>query len=324
MPQDVSAKEETAFAMTECTQSRLPFAHHGSREVVAEFSGGTMTSDSGALLLRETDRRMKLLARFSQCFLDGRNQALVQHPVEQMLAQRIYGLALGYEDLNDHEQLRQDPLLGGLAGKKELGEPLAGKSTLNRLELTPVGSPCAERYNKISYSPEALDELLVDLFLEAHRQAPREIVLDLDATDTPLHGRQEARFFHGYYGHYCYLPLYVFCGDHLLCARLRPSNIDASAGSLEEVQRIVRQIRARWPETRIILRADSGFCREELLAWCENNAVDYVFGFARNQRLRRIIGRALQQAKQEHRRTGKAARVFGDVAYRTKHSWWRA
>ena len=187
-----------------------------------------------------------------------------------------------------------------------------------------MGSPCAERYNKISYSPEALDELLVDLFLEAHRQAPREIVLDLDATDTPLHGRQEARFFHGYYGHYCYLPLYVFCGDHLLCARLRPSNIDASAGSLEEVQRIVRQIRARWPKTRIILRADSGFCREELLAWCESNAVDYVFGFARNQRLRRIIGRAMQQAKQEHRRTGKAARVFCEFAYRTKKSWSRA
>jgi hypothetical protein len=205
-----------------------------------------------------------------------------------------------------------------------LGEPLAGKSTLNRLELTPLGSPAAERYNKISYSAEALDALLVDLFLEAHPRAPREIVLDLDATDTPLHGRQEARFFHGYYGHYCYLPLYVFCGDHLLCARLRPSNIDASAGSLEELQRIVRQIRARWPQTRIILRADAGFCREELLAWCENNDVDFVFGFARNKRLRKIIGRAMQQAKQEHRRTGKPARVFCEFAYRTKKSWSRA
>jgi hypothetical protein len=208
-----------------------------------------------------------------------------------------------------------------LAGKKDLGEPLAGKSTLNRLERTPAGSPAAERYNKISYSAEALDTLLVDLFLEAHPCAPREMVLDLDATDTPLHGRQEARFFHGYYGHYCYLPLYVFCGDHLLCARLRPSNIDASAGSLEEVQRIVRQIRARWPKTRIILRADSGFCREELLTWCENNDVDYVFGFARNKRLRRIIGRAMQEAKQEHQRTGKPARVFCEFTYRTKKSW---
>jgi hypothetical protein len=211
-----------------------------------------------------------------------------------------------------------------LAGKKDLGEPLAGKSTLNRLELTPTGSPATERYNKISYSAEALDTLLVDLFLEAYPCAPGEVVLDLDATDTPLHGRQEARFFHGYYGHYCYLPLYVFCGDHLLCVRLRPSNIDASAGSLEEVQRIVRQIRARWPKTRIILRADSGFCREELLAWCENNDVHYVFGFARNKRLRRIIGRAMQEAKQEHQRTGKPARVFCEFTYRTKKSWSQA
>jgi len=310
--------------MTECNQSQFEFEAHFSRRVVAEFSGERLTTEGGALLLRAADRKIGLLRRVVRCFRDARDPQRIEHELSEMLAQRIYGLALGYEDLNDHEQLRQDPLLGVLVGKKELGEPLAGKSTLNRLELTPVGSPCAERYNKISYSPEALDELLVDLFLEAHRQAPREIVLDLDATDTPLHGRQEARFFHGYYGHYCYLPLYVFCGDHLLCVRLRPSNIDASAGSLEEVQRIVRQIRARWPKTRIILRADSGFCREELLAWCENNAVDYVFGFARNQRLRRIIGRALQQAKQEHRRTGKAARVFCEFAYRTKKSWSRA
>src|ERR1700674_5645312 len=310
--------------MTECNEDRFEFASvQGTREIVAEFSGGTISSDGGGLLVQENDAKMKLLKRFSQCFVDLRNQDLIEHSVEQMIRQRVFALALGYEDLNDHEQLRQDPLLGVMAGKRDLGEPLAGKSTLNRLELTPVGSPAAERYNKISYSAEALDALLVDLFLEAHPRAPREIVLDLDATDTPLHGRQEARFFHGYYGHYCYLPLYVFCGDHLLCARLRPSNIDASAGSLQEVQRMVRQIRARWSKTRIILRADSGFCREELLAWCENNQVDYVFGFARNQRLRRIIGRAMQQAKQEHRRTGKAARVCCEFAYRTKKSWSR-
>ena len=262
--------------------------------------------------MRQAERKIGLLRRVAACFTDYRQPERIEHRLEEMLAQRIYGLALGYEDLNDHEQLRQDPLLGVLAGKKDLAEPLAGKSTLNRLELTPAGSPGAERYNKISYSAEALDTLLVDLFLEAHRRTPQEIVLDLDATDTPLHGRQEARFFHGYYGHYCYLPLYVFCGDHLLCARLRPSNIDASAGSLEEVQRIVQQIRARWPKTRIILRADSGFCREELLAWCENSDVGYVFGFARNKRLRRIIGRAMQEAKQ-HRRTGKPARVFCEL-----------
>ena len=309
--------------MTECSETLFPFEAHFSRRVVAQFAGDWLTTEGGSLLLRQADRKIGLLRRVAGCFSDYRQPERIEHRLEEMLAQRIYGLALGYEDLNDHEQLRQDPLLGVLAGKKDLGEPLAGKSTLNRLELTPVGSPAAERYNKINYSAAALDELLVDLFLEAHPRAPREIVLDLDATDTPLHGRQEARFFHGYYGHYCYLPLYVFCGDHLLCARLRPSNIDASAGSLEEVQRIVRQIRARWPKTSIILRADSGFCREELLAWCENNEVGYVFGFARNQRLRRIIGRAMQQAKQEHRRTGKPARVFCEFAYRTKKSWSR-
>jgi len=309
--------------MTECNQTFFPFEGHFSRQVVAEFAGDWLTTDGGSLLLRQADRKIGLLRRVAGCFSDYRQPERIEHRLEEMLAQRIYGLALGYEDLNDHEQLRQDPLLGVLAGKKDLGEPLAGKSTLNRLELTPVGSPAAERYNKINYSAEALDELLVDLFLEAHPRAPREIVLDLDATDTPLHGRQEARFFHGYYGPYCYLPLYVFCGDHLLCARLRPSNIDASAGSLEEVQRIVRQIRARWPRTSIILRADSGFCREELLAWCENNDVGYVFGFARNKRLRRIIGREMQEAKQEHRRTGKPARVFCEFAYRTKKSWSR-
>jgi hypothetical protein len=309
--------------MTECNQTFFPFEGHFSRQVVAEFAGDWLTTDGGSLLLRQADRKIGLLRRVAGCFTDYRQPERIEHRLAEMLAQRIYGLALGYEDLNDHEQLRQDPLLGVLAGKRDLGEPLAGKSTLNRLELTPAGSPAAERYNKISYSAEALDALLVDLFLEAHPRAPREIVLDLDATDTPLHGRQEARFFHGYYGHYCYLPLYVFCGDHLLCARLRPSNIDASAGSLAEVQRIVRQIRARWPKTSIILRADSGFCREELLAWCENNDVDYVFGFARNKRLRKIIGRAMQEAKQEHRRTGKPARVFCEFAYRTKKSWSR-
>jgi hypothetical protein len=310
--------------MTECSETLFPFEAHFSRRVVAQFAGDWLTTEGGSLLLRQADRKIGLLRRAAACFTDYRQPERIEHRLEEMLAQRIYGLALGYEDLNDHEQLRQDPLLGVLAGKRDLGEPLAGKSTLNRLELTPVGSPAAQRYNKISYSTEALDELLVDLFLEAHPRALREVVLDLDATDTPLHGRQEARFFHGYYGHYCYLPLYVFCGDHLLCARLRPSNIDASAGSLEEVQRIVRQIRTRWPKTSIILRADSGFCREELLAWCENNEVDYVFGFARNKRLRRIIGRAMQEAKQEHRRTGKPARVFCEFAYRTKKSWSRA
>ena len=211
-----------------------------------------------------------------------------------------------------------------MAGKRDLGEPLAGKSTLNRLELTPAGSPAAERYNKIAYSPEAIDDLLVTLFLESHRKAPRSMVLDLDATDTPLHGKQEARFFHGYYNHYCYLPLYIFCGDQLLCARLRPSNIDASAGSLEEVERIIAQIRKTWPRTQVILRADSGFCREELMAWCEQHEVDYVFGFARNQRLRRKIAKEMRQAKKEQQRTGEPARVFTEFFYQTRKTWSRS
>ena len=309
--------------MTQCNQSAFPFEAHFSRQVVAQFDGARMTTDGGALLLREADRKIGLLQGVARCFTDARDAARVGHGLAEMLAQRIYGLALGYEDLNDHEQLRQDPLLGVLAGKRDLCEPLAGKSTLNRLELTPAGSPAAERYNKIAYAPEAIDELLVTLFLESHRKAPRSIVLDLDATDTPLHGKQEARFFHGYYNHYCYLPLYIFCGDQLLCARLRPSNIDVSAGSLAEVQRIVTQIRKAWPHTQIILRADSGFCREELMAWCEQHAVDYVFGFARNQRLRRKIAKEMQQAKKEQQRTGEPARVFTEFFYQTRKTWSR-
>jgi len=307
--------------MTECNQSTFPFEAHFSRQVVAQFDGVEMTTDGGALLLRETDRKIRLLQRVARCFTDARDPQRVEHVLSEMLAQRIYGLALGYEDLNDHEELRRDPLLAVVAGKREMEEPLAGKSTLNRLELTPAGSPLQERYHKITYSAAALDQLLVDLFLEAHPKPPAEIVLDLDATDTPLHGEQEARFFHGYYGHYCYLPLYIFCGDHLLCARLRASNQDASAGSLPEVERIVAQIRARWKKTRILLRGDSGFCREELMAWCETNDVDYVFGFARNERLRRKIARSLREAQREHERTGKAARVFQEFFYRTRQSW---
>ncbi len=310
--------------MTECTQSQFPFEAHFSRQVVAQFDGGQLSTEGGAPLLRQVDRRLGLLRRVVGCFTDGRDPERIEHPLEEMLAQRIHGLALGYEDLNDHEELRHDPLLVLLAGKREFTAPLAGKSTLNRMELSPAGSPVDQRYHRITYSAEALDVLLVEIFLEAHRKAPREVVLDLDVTDTPLHGEQEGRFFHGYYGHYCYLPLYIFCGDHLLCARLRPSNQDASAGSREEVQRIVAQIRARWPKVRIVLRADSGFCRQELMEWCETHGVHYVFGLARNARLRRKIAREMRQAREEHRRTGKPARVFAELRYRTRNSWSRS
>ena len=310
--------------MTECNQTVFRFETHFSRQVVVRFDRSRMTSDGGALLLREADRKIGLLRRVARCFTGGRDPARIEHELAHLLAQRIYGLALGYEDVNDHEELRKDPLLGLLAGKRELMEPLAGKSTLNRLELTPAESAERERYHKIGYSAEAIDELLVEIFREAHQSPPRQVVLDLDATDTPLYGHQEGRFFHGYYDHYCYLPLYIFCGDHLLCARLRPSNQDASAGSLEEVEGIVRQMRRRWPRVRIVLRADSGFCREELMAWCEKYGVDYLFGLARNRRLRRKIARPMRQAKQQHRRSGQAARVFAEFAYRTRSIWSRS
>jgi len=309
--------------MTECTQDSFEFEAHFSRQVTARFDAGTLTTDGGALLLRQTEKRIRLLKRLTACFTDCRQADRVDHPLSEMLAQRIYGLALGYEDLNDHEQLRRDPLMAVLAGKKKLGQQLAGKSTLNRMELAPAGDAQKERYSKISYSSKAIDELLVTLFQESQARAPRRIVLDLDSTDVPLHGQQEKRFFHGYYNHYCYLPLYIFCGDHLLRARLRPANVDGSAGSLEEVQSVVAQIRQRWPKTQIILRADSGFCRDELMSWCEAHGVDYVFGFARNARLRTLIEPQMQQARAEHLRTGKAARVFTEFEYETRDSWSR-
>jgi len=267
---------------TECSANLFGFEPPEGRRVEAAFDGGAMTSDAGALLLARTDRAIGLLGRFAACFGDGRFAAGVEHSVTTLVSQRVIGIALGYEDLLDHDALRHDPalaaLLGKLTARRRRCAPLAGKSTLNRLEHAPAGG--ADRYHKIVHDGAAIEALLVEVFLEAHATAPAEIVLDLDATDDPIHGEQEGRFFHGYYGGYCYLPLYVFCGTHLLAAKLRRSNIDASAGSVEEVARIVAQIRARWPAVRIILRADSGFAREGLMAWCEASAVDYLFGGA--------------------------------------------
>jgi hypothetical protein len=301
--------------MTECNQSGFGFEGCGRREVVARFDGGTISSDGGALLLRQTDQRLKLLARLAKCFLDSRNPDLVEHSVLEMLSQRVYGLAMGYEDLNDHEQLRNDPVFGILAGREDLDAPLAGKSTLNRMEL---GAGGRDRYKKITFWKEAIEELLVQVFLESHPTAPEEIVVDVDTTDLPLHGHQEGRFFHGYYDEYCYLPLYIFCGEHVLCARLRESNHDAAFGCLAEIQRIVAQIRVAWPEVRIIVRGDSGFCRNELMSWCENQGVDFVFGLARNQRLRKIIGLEMHAATQQWNQTGQPARVFAEFDYQTR------
>jgi hypothetical protein len=297
--------------MTKCTQSVFGFEAFGKREIVARFDGGAISSDGGAFLLRETDRRLNLLPRLADCFLDGRNQQQIEHTVLAMLSQRIYGLALGYEDLNDHEQLRKDPVFGILAGRTDTEEPLAGKSTLNRMEL---GAGTKDRYKKITFWKEALDQLPVSVFMESYRSAPDEIVLDIDTTDLPLHGQQEGRFFHGYYDSYCYLPLYVFCGDHVLCARLREANHDAAFGCLNEIRRIVTQIRVAWPQVKIVLRGDSGFCRNELMSWCEDHGVDFVFGLARNQRLRRIIGQQMQEATRQWHETGKT----GESVYRVQ------
>jgi len=263
-----------------------------------------------------------LIERFARCFKDSRDPDLIEHSVKMLLGQRVLGLALGYEDLIDHDELRHDPLLGAVLGKLEARRrtqcaALAGKSTLNRLERTAH----KDRYHKISHQPEAIERLFVELFLDAYAAPPERIVLDLDATDDPVHGTQEGRFFHGYYGHYCYLPLYIFCDKHLLVAKLRPSNIDGAAGSLEEIARVIGQIRGRWPRVRIVLRADSGFARDPLMTWCEANRVDYVFGLAKNSRLEGEIASELQRAKRLCEESTQPARLFKDFSYRTLDSW---
>jgi Transposase DDE domain group 1 len=309
---------------TQCSRDLFGFAPVEGRRVEAGFDGGDATSDAGALLLGATDRAIGLVGRFAACFEDGRNAGLVEHTVATMVAQRVFGIALGYEDLIDHDQLRHDPVLATLVGKLRARRkdcaPLAGKSTLNRLEHAPL---TPGRYHKIGHDGAAIERLLVELFLETQARVPEQIVLDLDATDDPLHGRQEGRFFHGYYDGYCYLPLYVFCGSQLLAARLRRSNIDASAGVVEEVTRIVGQIRTRWPRVKILLRADSGFARDGLMTWCEVNRVGYVFGLARNERLVGAIADDLAAAEAESLASGRPVRRFADVAWRTLDSWSR-
>jgi len=308
---------------TDCSSDRFEFARVAGRAVLAGFDGGTITSDAGTLLLGATDRAIGLVRRFAACFADQRAPEQVEHDLATLVGQRVFALALGYEDLLDHDTLRHDPVLaaamGKLAARRADCAPLAGKSTLNRLEHAPGGAPT--RYHKIGHDAGLIERLFVELFLDAHRTPPAEIVLDLDATDDPLHGSQEGRFFHGYYGCYCYLPLYVFCGDHLLVAKLRRSNIDASAGAVEAVARLVGQIRARWPQVRIVLRADSGFARDGLMAWAEQHRVDYVLGLARNSRLVGAIAAELAAATAEAERTGQPARCFKDFRYQTLDSW---
>ena len=319
---------------TECNRWSFDFQPLGNREVTARFDGGRITSDAGGLLLREVERRFGFIERFAHCFTDHRDPEQIEHPLVDLLKQRIFGLCLGYEDLLDHDALRHDPLLAVMVGKsdplgeqrdflRDRGKALAGKSTLNRLELTPPGAAADSRYKKITAHLHHVQEFLVEAFLQQHDRPPRRIVLDFDATDDPVHGQQLGRFFHGYYRHYCFLPLYVFCGDHPLLALLRPADLDAAAGAIKQLARIVARLRQAWPEVPIVVRADSGFCREALLAWCEAHGVDYVIGLAKNQRLVRAVGKQLHEAEQQFQATGRAARVFHDFPYRTHQSWSR-
>ena len=319
---------------TECTGAALLFQGPSRREIRADFDGGDISSDGGVLLLQETEERTKIIEQFSYCFDDYRNETRIEHSVRDLLAQRVFGIALGYEDLNDHDDLRFDPLLATAVGKddpkglkrlreRDRGAALATSSTLNRVELARPDNAKTHRYKRVVLREEFVDQVLLDVFVQSFDEAPDEIVLDFDATDDPLHGKQEGRFFHGYYGHYCYLPLYVFCGDHLLAARLRPSDIDGSAGTVDELERIVPALREQWPDVKIIVRGDSGFCREEIMAWCENRSVDYVLGLARNSRLVKRIASPLKRAKRRHDQTGRSARYFEEFRYRTKTSWSR-
>lgn len=306
--------------MTDCRQSTFEFQDLHGRKVVANFDGGHISSDGGLLVLREVERARGWIKHLTDQFTDRRDARWVQHKLQPLLTQRIFALAQGYEDLNDHDRLRADPLLA-VACERDPAEELSGRNTLNRLEN---GTGQQDRYHKIDWQEEGVGDLFVEQFIRFHRTAPSEVILDLDATDDPIHGRQEGRFFHGYYQAYCYLPLYIFCGDHLLCAKLRPADIDASAGALAEVQRIAAKLREVWPTLRIILRGDSGFCRDEIMTWCEANRVDYIFGLARNTRLEASLAPALNAARVWQALTGCAQRAFMDFTYQTLDSWSRA
>jgi hypothetical protein len=318
---------------TDCSATQFEFEGFAGRQVVGAFDGGEVTSNGGAPLLREADRAIGLTAKVVRCFRDDRNPAFIEHRLSTLVSQRIHGIALGHEDLNDHDELRFDPTLAlvsdTLRPRREApapGQPvvasLAGKSTLNRLEHGLMGE--ASRYCKIGLDDSALEQVFLDIYVAAHDKPPKQVMLDLDATDDPLHGDQEGRFFHGYYRCYCYLPLYIFDGRHLLVAKLRQANIDASAGSREEIARIVAHLRKAWPNVGICLRADSGFARDGLMSWCEENQVDYVFGLARNRRLEPMIAAELAEAKAAFEATKQAARVFKELTYRTKDSWTRS
>jgi hypothetical protein len=319
---------------TECKANPLSFQAAAGREVVASFDGGTVSSDAGMLLIREADRRTGILDQFTKCFRDFRDGRRVEHSLTSMLSQRVYGIALGYEDLADHDQLRRDPLLATVVGSsdpvganrsraRDRGAALCGKSTLSRLELSSRASAPRARYKKISAEPLEIDSMMVGIFLKSSEKAPREIVIDMDTTDDPVHGAQEGRHFSAYYGHYCFLPLYFFSEGHVLLSRLLPGNADQRKAALPELSRIVRQIRAKWPLTRLIIRGDSGFCSDEIMSWCEGNGVDYVLGLAKNSRLVKMLTREMRKAERRFIKTRETQRIFRDMSYKTRRSWSR-
>ena len=287
--------------------------------MVASFDGGMLSSDGGVLLLRELDRSMGLTRRLAGCFVDRRDPERIEHSVHTLLSQRVLSLALGYEDLNDHAALRHDPLLSAASDKQD-GEVLASAPTLNRLELS---SHRTGRYHKVHAEPQKLEDLLLQSGVRTLRRNQREVIIDLDATDDPLHGRQEGRFFHGYYNGYCYLPLYAFIGDAVVWAQLRTANRDASDGTVQALEKIVPSVRRRCPKARIVIRADSGFCREAILAWCEEHDVDYVVGLARNACLLAALEPALCRAREKACLCGGAVRMYHEFDYKTKTSWSR-
>jgi hypothetical protein len=320
------ARKAGQLAMTDCNGGQIEFQGLGHRKVVAAFDGGNVTSDAGGLLLREVVRGSRIIDRFAECFTDHRDPDLIDFSVRDLVGQRIVGISMGYEDLNDHDRLRSDPLFCALIDRisRKGDATLAGKSTLNRLELTKADATAENRYKKIVYDGVRIERLLTDIFIDSHeKHRPKEIWLDLDATDDPIHGDQEGKHFHGYYDEHCFLPLYIFSESRLLSSRLRTSDCDPMEGVIEDVSRIVGQLRVQWPGIRIVVRGDSGFCRDDLMSWCEENSVDYVLGLAKNSRLEQLIKKDLKKAKQKFKKTGKAARRFRNLKYRTLTTWSR-
>jgi hypothetical protein len=317
---------------TECKSNQIKFQDLGLKNVIAAFDGGNITSDAGALILREIDKANNFIKDFTFCFTDYRDQDLTEHSLEELLKQRIFGICLGYEDLNDHDELRYDPLLATACDKndplgndreneRDKGKALAGKSTLNRLELSNEGDLSKQRYKKIAFDFNKIENYFIEKFLTTYPSAPREIIIDVDATDDSIHGNQEGKYFHGYYGDYCYLPLYIFCENYLLQAKLRPCNIDASEGTKEELKKIIPKIRQKYTNVKIIIRGDAGFCRDEIMSWCEENNVDYVFGIAKNNRLLKQMYKKMKKARSKYYRTGESSRYFKDFKYKPIKTW---